>query len=364
MRNFEAARQVHFPYHSLPRLFHTVMNSPAPASQGASPGAIQGISQSVDQRSNIPSAPASLDKTGLVACCTAFAIWGVLPLYLKALHAVPVLQVTAQRLVWGCVLAIAWLAISGKLGLVRTALANPSTRWRLCASALLISLNWITYVWGVANNHVVETSLGYFINPLLNVVLGVLVLSERLNRAQWIAVSLAAAGVGYLTWSAGHLPWISLALAATFGLYGLVRKMVAVDAFAGFAAETLLVFPVGLGYLIWSELHGTGAMGHIGTGIDLLLLLGGPLTAAPLVLFAVGARRLPYSTVGLLQYIGPTLQLMLGVLVYREPFSGPRVTGFIIIWAALVIYAADGLWRSRKLAAVRSSQVPPPSLGK
>jgi len=351
MRNFAAARPADFPYHPLPRFFHTAMNSPAPASQGASPGATQGL----NPRREVPAAPASLDKTGLVACCTAFVIWGLLPLYLKALHAVPVLQVPAQRLVWGCVLAVAWLAISGKLGLVRTALANSSTRWRLCASATLISLNWITYVWGVANNHVVETSLGYFINPLLNVMLGVLVLSERLNLAQWIAVGLAAAGVGYLTWSAGHPPWISLALAATFGLYGLVRKVAAVEALAGFAAETLLLLPFGLGYLIWAELHGIGAMGHTGIGTDLLLVLGGPLTAAPLVLFALGARRLPYSTVGLLQYIGPTLQLMLGVLVYHEPFSGPRVTGFAIIWAALVIYAADGLWRSRKLTAVQPS---------
>lgn len=355
MRNFEAAQTAHFPYHPLPRFFHTVMNSPAPASQGGSPGATPDIKQ----RSEVPSAPASLDKTGLAACCTAFVIWGLLPLYLKALHAVPVLQVTAQRLVWGCVLAITWLGLSGKLGLVRTALGNPPTRWRLCASATLISLNWITYVWGVANNHVVETSLGYFINPLLNVTLGVLVLSERLNRAQWIAVSLAAAGVGYLTWSAGRLPWISLALAASFGLYGLVRKMVAVEAFAGFAAETLLLLPFGLGYLIWSELHGVGAMGHLGIGTDLLLVFGGPLTAAPLVLFAVGARRLPYSTVGLLQYIGPTLQLMLGVLVFHETFSGPRVTGFAIIWAALAIYAADGLWRSRKLTAVQPSPATP-----
>jgi chloramphenicol-sensitive protein RarD len=360
MRNFEAAQPVLFPYHPLPRFFHTAMNSPAPASQGASADAAPGI----NQRREVPSAPASLDKTGLVACCTAFVIWGLLPLYLKALHAVPVLQVTAQRLVWGCVLAIAWLAISGKLGLVRAALANPSTRWRLCASAFLISLNWIIYVWGVANNHVVETSLGYFINPLLNVMLGVLVLSERLNRAQWTAVGLAAAGVAYLTWSAGRLPWISLALAATFGLYGLVRKVVAVEALAGFAAETLLLFPIGLGYLVWSELQGNGAMGHMGISTDLLLLFGGPLTAAPLVLFALGARRLPYSTVGLLQYIGPTLQLMLGVLVFHEPFSGPRVTGFAIIWAALVIYAADGLWRSRKLTALQPSQPVPPTLGK
>jgi len=328
----------------MPRFIGTLMNSSA----STSPGTDQG---------RAPAPPASLDTRGLVACCIAFAIWGLLPLYLKALQVVPVLQVTAHRLVWGCFLALAWLAVQRNLSLVRNALANPSTRWRLCASATLISLNWIMYVWAIANHHVVETSLGYFINPLLNVMLGVLVLSERLNPAQWIAVSLAAAGVGYLTWSAGHLPWISLTLAASFGLYGLVRKVVAVDALAGFAAETLLLLPLGLGYLIWCEANGIGAMGHTGAGIAWLLVFGGPLTAAPLVLFAIGARRLPYSTVGLLQYIGPTLQLILAVMVFHEPFNGPRVVGFTIIWTALAVYAGEGFWRSRKLAAVQASRI-------
>ena len=294
-----------------------------------------------------PAAPA-LDTTGLLAAATAFVIWGLLPLYLKQLQSVPVLQVTAHRLVWGCIFALLWLALRRDLHLVARALADPQTRWRLCASATLISINWITYVWGIANNHVVETSLGYFINPLVNVMLGVVVLSERLNLAQWLAVSLAAAGVSYLTWSAGHLPWIAITLALSFGFYGLVRKMIRVDALAGFGAEAVLLLPLGLGYLLWCERSGTGVIGHAGVSTALLLALGGPLTAIPLVLFAVGARRIPYSTVGLLQYIGPTIQLMLGVLVYHEPFSGPRVTGFAMIWVALAVYGADGLWRSRK----------------
>ena len=294
-----------------------------------------------------PAVPAPLDRRGLLAAATAFVIWGLLPLYLKQLHSVPVLQVTTQRLVWGCVFAMVWLMLRGEMGQVRRALSNPQTLWRLGASATLISLNWIIYVWGIANDRVVETSLGYFINPLVNVMLGVLVLSERLNRAQWLAVGIAAAGVGYLTWSTGHPPWISLALAFTFGTYGLVRKTIGVDALAGFATETLLLLPLGLGYLTWCEFNGAGVMGHASAGITLLLVLGGPLTAIPLVLFAVGARRIPYSTVGLLQYIGPTIQLLLGVFLYHEPFSGPRLTGFAIIWLALAIYGADGLWRSR-----------------
>ena len=289
------------------------------------------------------------DARGLAAAATAFLIWGLLPLYLKALQSVPVLQVTAHRLVWGCAFAFGWLALRKELGQVRSALSNPTTRWRLCASASLISINWITYVWGIAANRVVETSLGYFINPLVNVLLGVVILGERLNGAQWTAVAIAAAGVSYLTWSAGHLPWISLTLAFSFGLYGLVRKLVQVDSLAGFGSETLLLLPIGLGYLVWCEWAGVGSAGQSGVGLNLLLALGGPLTAIPLVLFAFGARRIPYSTVGLLQYIGPTIQLILAVLVFKEPFRGPRVVGFILIWTALAVYAIDGMWRSRKL---------------
>lgn len=294
-------------------------------------------------------ASARVDGRGLAAAACAFFLWGLMPLYLKSLHAVPVLQVTAHRLVWGCAFAFTWLALRGQLGEVRAAIADPKIRWRLCASAALISVNWLTYIVGIASNRVVETSLGYFINPLLNVTLGVLVLSERLNVAQWTSVAIAAAGVAYLTWTAGHLPWISLVLAFSFGLYGLVRKVVQVEALVGFGTETLALLPVGLGYLIWCEAAGAGVIGQAGLGTYLLLALSGPVTAIPLVLFAYGARRIPYSTVGLLQYIGPTLQLLLAVFVFHEPFEGPRIIGFVMIWAALAIYAGDGLWRARKM---------------
>jgi len=306
------------------------MNSPA---EGASP----------------PRPAAGLDGRGLSAAAAAFFIWGLMPLYIKALSDVPVWQFTAHRLVWGCLFAIGVLAISGALDGVRAALAAPRTRWRLVASAMLVTLNWTLYIWAIGAGRVVETSLGYFINPLLNVLIGVLFLSERLNHVQWFAVTIAAAGVLYLTWTAGQPPWIALALALSFGLYGLVRKLVAVEALPGFAAETLLIMPIGVAFLLWCEVAGSGAFGHGGVGRDVALMFGGPLTAIPLVLFAFGARRIPYSTIGLLQYIGPTIQLALGVLVFHEPFHGPRATGFGIIWLALAIYALDGLWRSRKL---------------
>jgi chloramphenicol-sensitive protein RarD len=294
--------------------------------------------------------PARTDPRGLAAAATAFFIWGLLPLYLKALQAVPIVQITAHRLVWGCLFAFLWLQLRGEVAQVFTALRDPNTRWRLCASATLISINWLTYVYGIAANRVVETSLGYFINPLLTVLLGVLILRERLNAAQWTAVAIAAAGVSWLTWSAGHPPWISLTLALSFGLYGLVRKVIRVDALAGFASETLLLAPLGIAYIVWCELAGNGVLSTGGIGLDLLLAVGGPLTAIPLVLFAFGARRIPYSTVGLLQYIGPTIQLMLAVFAFGEPFHGPRVLGFVLIWTALALYAGDGLWRNRRLS--------------
>ena len=298
----------------------------------------------------IPTTSPALDGRGIAAASGAFVIWGVLPIYLKWLQSVPVLQVTAHRLVWGCLVALAWLGVRGELKNLWAALKDWRVLLRLFASASLITANWITYVWAVANDRVVDTSLGYFINPLLNVVLGVVLLSERLNRAQWSAVALAAIGVAYLTWSSGHPPWLSLALAFTFGLYGFVRKVIKVDALAGFGAETLLVLPVGIGYLIWCEMVGIGAFGHTSLTLNLLMIFGGPITAIPLVLFAFGARRIPYSTVGLLQYIGPTLQLLLGVFLYHEPFGGSRLIGFALIWSALAIYAIDGLWRSRKVS--------------
>lgn len=280
---------------------------------------------------------------------TAFAIWGLFPLYIKQLQVVPPLQVTAHRVVWGCGVGLIWLLLRGQLPQLRAALAQSRVRWMLCASAALISINWIVYVWAIANERVIETSLGYFINPLVNVMLGVLVLSERLNRVQWGAVAIAGCGVGYLAWTAGQPPWLALALACSFGGYGLVRKLVAVESLTGFTCEALLLTPLALGYLIWAEVHGTGAFGHTGNGIVVLCALGGLFTAVPLVLFGFGALRIPLATVGLLQYTGPSLQLLLGIFLYHEPFGSTRAVGFVLIWLALALYAGDGLWRNRKL---------------
>lgn len=285
---------------------------------------------------------------GLAAAVTAFTIWGVLPLYLRPLTHLPATEIMAHRIVWCCVLALAWLAARRELGAVRRALANGGTRLRLAASAALISVNWLVYVWAVTHGHVIESSLGYFINPLISVVLGVMVLGERLNGVQKCAVALAALGVLYLAVVAGRPPWIALGLAASFGLYGLTRKVVAVEAVPGLATETLMLAPFAAGFLVWLHLAGTGALGESTPRVDALLLGSGLVTALPLALFAYGARRIPLSTVGLVQYIGPTLQFLVGLWFFREPFDIQRGAGFAIIWAALAIYAGDGLWRNRR----------------
>ena len=263
----------------------------------------------------------------------------------------PPSQVIAHRIAWSLVFVLVWMYLRGDLGSLGTALTNRGVVLRLATTATLISLNWLVYVWGVMHDHVVETSLGYFIGPLVNVLLGVVLLSEKLTRAQWTAVALAAVGVGYLTLMADGLPWIALTLAFSFACYGLIRKVVKVEALPGLAIETLILAPLAVGYLIWCESVGTGALGHSGGVIDLMLLVSGPLTALTLFLFAYGTRLLPYSTVGVLQYIAPTLQFACGVFVLHEPFDRARAVGFTLIWAALFIYAGEGLRLSRKQQA-------------
>jgi len=311
-----------------------------------SPGTGAANESSVAGRAAAASATHASAK-GLAAAAAAFMLWGLLPVYLKPLHEVAAIQVIAHRVVWSCLFILGWMLARGELGELRSTLSNPAMLWRLALTALLVSTNWLAYVWGVANGHVVETSLGYFINPLVNVLLGVVVLRERLNRAQWTAVALAAIAVVYLTLITGRPPWIALTLAATFSLYGLLRKVISVAALPGLATETLLLMPFGAAYLLWCGATGAGVFGSASPGLDALLIASGPVTAVPLFLFAYGARLIPYSTVGLLQYIAPSLQLMCGVFLYHEPFERLRAVGFALTWLALLIYAGDGLWRAR-----------------
>ena len=215
------------------------------------------------------------------------------------------------------------------------------------------------WVWSVTHNHILDSSLGYYINPLVNVLLGVIVLRERLNGAQWLAIALAALAVLYLALLAGRPPWIAGALALCFSLYGLVRKIISVDALPGLTTETLLLMPLAIGYLGWCEWTGCGALTAVGPAIAALLIGSGLITAIPLFLFAYGARALPYSTVGVLQYITPSLQLLCGVLLYHESFGLARAAGFVLIWLALLICAGDGLWRARGEARAADARTSP-----
>ena len=294
-----------------------------------------------------------LDRRGVWVAIGSYVLWGVMPLYWHLLKAVPSLQIIAHRIVWSTVLVAAWLGWKYGRGWLRETLSIPRAPWMLALSGTLIAFNWGLYIWAVNAGHVVETSLGYFINPLLNVVLGVVLLRERLNRVQWLAVGIATCGVLWLTLNYGDFPWIALSLAASFGTYGLVRKLVGVPPVRGLGIESLYLFLPALALLLWGEAHGDGgfiAHGDTpgwGAWIAFLLILGGALTALPLIGFADAVRRIPFSLVGLLQYIAPTLQLLCGVLLLGEPFGSERAIGFGFIWAALALYASDGLLRSR-----------------
>src|SRR5690349_20678616 len=286
-------------------------------------------------------------RGGYTAALAAFGIWGLFPLYLIGLLRVSALQITAHRIVWSCVFVLGWLAIRREIGELRSAIQRPGVLVRLTASAFFIAVNWLGFAWAVNQNRVLEVSLAYFMGPLLNILLGIFVLSERLNRTQWIAVAFAAAGVAYLTFVAGHAPWLALIVGSSFAFYGVLRKTVSIDALPGLAIETIMLAPFAAGFLILCELQGVGAMGHLNWSVDALLLAGGIVTSVPLFLFAYGARRVPYSTIGVIQFIAPTLQLVCGLVVFHEPFESARATGFVLIWIGLAIYAGNALWRAR-----------------
>ena len=282
---------------------------------------------------------------GTLIGATAYTLWGFFPLYLRTLIAVPAWQITAHRVVWACGLLLALSAGTGQLKALRSlrVLRERRSLAAYLGMALLLSVNWLTFVWAVNSGRAVEASLGYFINPLVNVLLGMIFLGERLRRGQWLAVGLAAAGVIYLTVRFGSPPWVALVLAVTFAFYGLLKKRAPLAALPGLTLETALMLPAALAYLVWAELNGVGAFGHLGAGNALLLAGTGAVTAAPLLLFAVAARDVPLSTLGLLQYISPSIQFVIGVLLFAEPFTAERAVGYGLTWLALVVFTIDGL---------------------
>ncbi|MDK2124554.1 EamA family transporter RarD [Parachitinimonas caeni] len=280
-------------------------------------------------------------NNGILFAALAYFCWGLLPLYLKMLQTVPAMEILLHRMVWSLVFLCAILAWRRQWSWLPAALRQPRVLLGFTASAAVLALNWFVYIWAVNAGKLVDASLGYFINPLVNVMLGFLVLKERLRPAQWFAVAVAAGGVTWLTFAAGSLPWIALVLACSFGSYGLLRKTAALGALEGLSFETLLLFPFAGGYLIYLMLTQQSGFVSGTTHTQLLLMLAGPITAIPLLLFAAGARRIPLSLLGFLQYIGPSLQLLLGVFVYNEPFSQAKMVGFALIWSALALFSID-----------------------
>lgn len=281
-------------------------------------------------------------RMGILAGLSAYFIWGLAPLYFKAVAEIPLWEVLAQRIFWSLVVCLAFLAVLRRWSELKSAIVNPKTRRALTVSTLLITVNWSIYIWAVAEGRVLEASLGYYINPLLNVALGVLVLKERLSRFQAIAVALAALGVLNQAVALGHPPWVALSLGVSFALYGLVRKRAPVESLVGLTVETGIVAPLALGYMVWLGVGGHSSYGDAWT-TDLLLVGFGPLTAVPLLLFAIAARRLQLSTLGFLQYLAPTLQFLLALTVWREPFTWVQGITFGLIWTALVFYSLDAL---------------------
>lgn len=285
-------------------------------------------------------------KRGIWYAAGAYVIWGLLPIYWKALQAIPALEILAHRIGWACLLTLALVLVRRQWAALSIALRRPKILAAFAASGLLLTANWYIYIWAVNDGHIVETSLGYFINPLINVLLGVLFLSERLRIGQVVAIGTALLGVLVLAFHYGSPPWIALALAGTFGLYGLLRKTASLDSLVGLSLETLLVMPLALGYLLW--LGPANAFGQVGPVTTLLMIGTGVVTAVPLLLFAAGARKITLTTLGLLQYIAPTLQFGIGVLIYGEALTPERLAGFVLIWLALAIYSLESLWRTRQ----------------
>jgi chloramphenicol-sensitive protein RarD len=285
---------------------------------------------------------------GVLFAASAYIIWGFFPLYFKVLHAVPALQTINHRVAWSFLLLLAVVLLRKEVGnLVRSITRKVFLIY--LAAAVLLAVNWYVYVIAVSAGFVVETSLGYFINPLVSVLFGVLLLRERLRLTQWVAVGLAAGGVAVLALSYGRLPWIALTLACTFGTYGLVKKIAPLNSLHGLALETTILFPLASIYLVAMEWSGQGSFGHASPLVNLFLALTGVVTVIPLLLFSSGARRVQLTTLGLLQYVAPTLQFLTGVFIFKEEMTPVNLTGFIIIWISLAIFSIEGFAARHKL---------------
>lgn len=287
---------------------------------------------------------------GLVLAVTCYAMWGILPIYMKAVEHMPAAEVVAHRIVWSLPIAGVTLYVLGRTADVRRALRSPRTLALAALTASIITLNWGTYVWAIGAGRTIETALGYYINPLVSVVMGAVLLGEKLSRMQMAAVGLAASAVIILAVDAGGLPWVSLVLAFSFAIYGFLRKTLPIGPSQGFFLEVMILTVPAVGYILWLHTRGEGHFLISEPGNVALLLGCGPVTAVPLLLYAFGAKLLRYSTIGILQYIGPTLIFLIAVFVFDEPFGSAQAAAFALIWLALIVYSWS-MFRSRRAAS-------------
>jgi chloramphenicol-sensitive protein RarD len=284
---------------------------------------------------------------GVFYALGAYLLWGLLPIYWKLLGHVPVFQVLSHRVIWSFIFLGLTIFFTGQWPKFHQAIQHPRVIGIYSLTAISVGLNWFIYVWAVHAGFIIETSLGYFINPLINVLMGVLFLKERLRTGQWAAIAIAASGVIYLTFALGSLPWISLSLAITWAIYALLKKLAPLRSLYGLTLETAVLILPAFIYLSWCETQGTEQFLQHSLSSDLLLIATGLATSSPLLLFASAVSRIPLSLVGILQYIAPTIQFLIGLLIFHEPFSLSRLVGFILIWIALIVYATEGLARQK-----------------
>lgn len=294
-----------------------------------------------------------MKNKGLLYGVIAYALWGFFPIYWRLLQGVPAIELLAHRIAWSFLLLVAAVLFMRQWSDFRSSL-NAWTFQIYFIAAILIGVNWLTYVWAVNAGFIIETSLGYFINPLLSVLMGVFFLRERLRSAQWIPIALAAIGVAYLTFAYGRLPWIALLLAFSFGFYGLAKKLAPLGSVFGLTLETGILFLPAVAYLGWAEANGSASFLHTSATSNLLMIGAGVVTTIPLLLFASAAKQIPLSMIGILQYLAPTIQFLIGVFVYKEPFDQSRLIGFGIVWLALIAF-----WVENYLASRRSTSALP-----
>ncbi|MCF7794681.1 MAG: EamA family transporter RarD [Candidatus Cloacimonetes bacterium] len=285
---------------------------------------------------------------GFIFACLGYFLWGILPLYWKIIQEVPAFQIMCHRIVWSVVFLLLIHAIKGNFSWLKKAFQNKKVLLTFLTSALLLSANWFTYIWSVNNGRTIEASLGYFINPLFMVILGVIFLKERPDKWSWFAIGLAAVGIVYTITIYGSVPWVAFVLVGSFGTYGLLRKTAALNSLQGLTLETILMLIPALVFLIYFEINGTGAFGHLTFGKNVLLAMAGIATSVPLLFFAYGARRIQYTTTGILQYIAPTFQFIIGLLIFKEEFTTNRLIGFSFVWLALIIYTVNNVRKRRR----------------